>query len=158
MAVKFALTIFSGIFLALQGCAPDPPLVTDRDGTSLPYSVVVASGIRDGYFLNAELTLFPPDLITSLQLQLRIEIATLPQLLESSWTLGPNTGSITADWLEFFGGQGGSPIIAGRFLLHPSLPGTTSSFIVNLPKTEIKPLGVGFRGGHSPLPEERRGP
>ena len=156
MAVRFVSTIFLGIFFVLQGCAPDAPLVSDGDGVPLPYSVVVASGVRDGYYLNTQLALFPPDLITGLHLQLRIELGTLPKLHKATWTLGPDSGSITAAWLEFFGGQGGSPIIAGRFLLHPARADTTTAIIVNLPKTEIKPPGVGFRRGQSPLPEGRR--
>ena len=144
--MRFSSTIYPGIFLALVGCAPDAPLVVDRDGTPLPYSVVVAAGIRDGYYLNAELALFAPDLITSLQLQLRIEIAIRPRLLEGTWTLRTESGRITADWLEFFGGQGGSPVIAGRFRLHAAAPDTGSSYIVNLPKTQIKPSGLDFQG------------
>ncbi len=145
--VRSISTILLGIFFTLQGCAPDAPLVIGETGTALPYKIVVASGICDGYYLNAELALFPPDLITGLHLQLSIEIATQPKLLEATWTLGTESGSIAADWLGFFGGQGGSPIIAGRFLLHPGLVDTITTFIVNLPKTEIKRQGVGFQGG-----------
>ena len=130
--------ILLGIFFTLQGCAPDAPLVTDGAGTALPYNIVVASGIRDGYYLNAQLALYPPNLIKGLHLQLNSQIATQPKLLEATWSLGAESGSITADWLGFFGGQGGPPIIAGRFLLHSGLANTATTFIVNLPKTEIK--------------------
>ena len=136
--------ILLGLSLALHSCAPDAPLVTDGAGTALPYNIVVASGIRDGYYLNAELALYPPNLIKGLHLQLSIQIATQPKLLEATWTLGAESGSITADWLGFFGGQGGPPIIAGRFLLHRGMAHTTTIFIVNLPKTEIKRQGGGF--------------
>lgn len=131
-------TILLGLCFTLQGCAPEAPLVMDGSGTALPYNIIVASGIRDGYYLNVELVLYPPDLSTALHLQLSIEIATQPKLLEANWTLGTESGSITADWLGFFGGQGGSPIIAGRFLLHPGLANTGPIFTVNLPKTAIE--------------------
>ena len=95
--VKSISTILLGILFTLQGCAPDAPLVIDEAGTALPYNIVVASGIRDGYYLEVELALFPPVLIAGLQWQLRIEIATRPKLLEAAWTLGTESGSITAD-------------------------------------------------------------
>ena len=143
--MRFSSTICLGIFFALAGCAPDAPLVVDRGGAPLPYSVVVAEGIRDGYYLNAELALFAPDLITGLRMQLRIEIGIRPRLLAGTWTLRTASGRITADWLEFFGGQGGSPVIAGRFRLHAAAPDTGSSYVVNLPKTHIKPSGLDFQ-------------
>ena len=156
--VRSISTILLGIFFALQGCAPDAPLVIDKAGTALPYNIVVASGMRDGYYLTARFAFFAPDLITGLQMQLLIEIAVVPKLFKGTWTLGSETGSISTDWLEFFGGQGGSPIIAGRFRLHAAAGDTSIPYVVNLPKTEIKPQGVGFQRGQSPLPEERHVP
>lgn len=155
--MRSILTIFLGSFLAVQGCTPEAPLVTREDGSALPYTIVVASGIRDGYTLTARLAFFAPDLINSLQMQLRVEIGVVPKLQSGTWTLGPEKGSISADWLNFFGGQGGAPVIAGRFRLIPAAPGMGRTFIVNLPKTEIRPQGTGFQGGQRPRSERSRG-
>ena len=140
--MKSVASILLGSFFALQGCAPDAPLVMDGAGTALPYNIVVATGIRDGYYLTARIAFFAPDLTTSLQMQLRMEIDVVPKLRQGTWSLGSARGSISADWLEFFGGQGGSPIIAGRFRLQAAAP-DSGSYVVTLPKTEIKRQGGG---------------
>ncbi len=149
-------TMLLGIFLAL-GCAPDAPLVAREDGSALPYTIVIASGIRDGYTLTARLAFFAPDLINSLQMQLRVEIGVVPKLQAGTWSLGPDGGTISADWLNFFGGQGGAPVIAGRFRLRPGGPDRGRTLIVNLPKTEIRPQGMGLQGGQRPRPGGNRG-
>ena len=107
--MRFIAMILLGTFLALQGCAPDVPLVTDKAGTGLPYTTVIASGSREGYYLNAHLSLFAPDLINPLQMQLRVKIAVPSQLVNGTWTLRSHGGSIIVDWLQFSGCQGSSP-------------------------------------------------
>ena len=72
------------ILLALYGCSREYPLVTDGDGLVLPFNAIVATGGRDGYYLNAELALYKDDMIHSLKLHLRIEIATQPKILEGT--------------------------------------------------------------------------
>ena len=132
------------IILVLPGCSRESPLVTNGEGLVLPYSTIVASGGRDGYYLNAELELYKDNMIHGLKLHLRIEIATQPKILEGTWTLGRQSGNVTADWLNFFGGQGGSPIIDGRLRLNTAGFPVSTQYIVNLPKTEINRVGDGF--------------
>ena len=142
--MRFFSLLVTLIFIAGLGCAPDAPLVIDQHGQPLAYDTVIASGTRDGYSLTANLSLFSPDLINALQLHLQVEIAVPAKLQYGTWVLGPNGGHITADWLDFFGGQGDAPVISGRFNLQHATHESTIIYVVNLPKTEIKPAGMGL--------------
>ncbi len=139
----FGLTVILSLVIA-PGCAPDAPLVSDLQGKAMSYDTVIASGNRDGYYLEANLSLFSPDVINALQLHLQVEIAVPSTLQYGTWVLGPNGGHVTAQWIDFFGGQGDAPVISGRFNLHHATIDSAITYIVNLPKTEIKPPGMGF--------------
>ena len=142
--MRFLSLLVTLVFVVGLACAPDAPLVSDPSGKPLSYNTVIASGKRDGYYLEANLSLFSPDVINALQLHLQVEIAVPSKLQYGTWVLGPNGGQVTADWLDFFGGQGDSPVISGRFNLHHATDDSIITFIVNLPKTEIKPPEMGF--------------
>jgi hypothetical protein len=143
-SMRFLCLLVTVIFVVGLACTPDAPLVSDPSGKPMSYDTVIASGNRDGYYLEANLSLFSPDVINALQLHLQVEIAVPSKLQYGTWVLGPNGGQITADWLDFFGGQGDPPVISGRFSLHHATDDSIITFIVSLPKTVVKPTGMGF--------------
>lgn len=130
-------TQIAALFMII-GCAQNEPLVTSQSGEPMQYSTIIASGNRDGYYLEANLSLFAPDVITALQLNLRVEIAVPSKFIGGEWGLGDKSGPIKADWLNFLGGQGGSPVISGRFRLLDMDIDSLVVYTVNLPRTEIK--------------------
>ena len=140
---SFSLPV-SLFFIVGLGCAPDAPLVIDKHGQPMDYNTVIASGSVDGYYFDADLALFSPDLINAINLKLQVELAVPSKLLYGTWILGPHGGHVTAEWLDLFGGQGDSPVISGRFKLHHATNDSVITYVVNLPKTEIKPAGMGF--------------
>lgn len=124
--------------IMIISCSPSEPLVISRSGEPMRYSTVIASGNRDGYYLEANLSIFAPDVITVLQLKMRIEIAVPSKFIKGEWEMGGQAGPIKADWLNFLGGQGGPPVISGRFRLMDINPDSVAIYTVNLPRTEIK--------------------
>lgn len=130
-------TQIAALFMIFS-CAQNEPLVISQSGEPMRYNTVIASGHRDGYYLEANLALFAPDLITALQLKLRVEIAVPSKFISGEWGLGGKSGPIKADWLNFLGGQGGPPVISGRFRLMDMDIDSVVVFTVNLPRIEIK--------------------
>ncbi len=131
-------TIQIAALLAIIGCAPSEPLVTSQSGEPMRYNTVIASGNRDGNDLEANLSLFAPDVITALQLTLRIDTAVPSKFISGEWGLGSMSGPIKADGLNFLGGQDGPPVISGRFRLLDMNSDSVLVYTVNLPRTEIE--------------------
>ncbi len=125
--------------LLLPACAGPPPLVEDTaTGSPLAFTVADVTGHRDGYQLSSQINLVGANEPDTLILSIELAIAVPTEFVGGSWRLGDQRGPVVATYIEFFGGQGGMPLIGGRFLLLETDDIRTGRWRVNLPPTEVE--------------------
>ncbi len=145
----------------LSGClgnsVPEVTRTVAGRTESLPLTLSLCTGKRDGYFAEGEMlfTKTPAahasprmEIPDSLLITLKIEAGVPARFISGRYTLITRSarfrGSITAEALNFFGGQGGLPSIGGRFSFTTEYQ---ERYEVHLPATEMKNPGqAGLKG------------
>ena len=125
--------------LLLLACAGPPPLVEDvATASPLAFTVAGVTGHRDGYHLSSQINLVGSNESDTLVLSIELAIAVPTEFVRGSWRFGDQHGPVVATYIEFFGGQGGLPLVGGRFILLETADIRSGRWRVNLPPTEVK--------------------
>ena len=103
----------------------------------LAFTVAGVTGHRDGYHFSSRVSLVGANEPDTLILSIELVIAVPTEFAGGDWRFGDQRGPVVAAYIEFFGGQGGLPLVGGRFILLETADIRSGRWRVNLPPTGV---------------------